>query len=104
MSGVEWHRVANADGLSLDECRTVRAGPRLIALARTSDGYRALDNRCLHVGGPLGQGSIEGEYLVCPWHGRAYHLHTGECMNVEEKVETFPVEVRNDGVYVAIKS
>lgn len=104
MTGVEWHRVMDAGGLSLDECRTVKAGPKLLALARTSDGYHALDNRCLHVGGPLGQGAVEGEYLVCPWHGRAYHLGTGECMNVEEKIETYRVEERSDGVYVAVGS
>lgn len=104
MADVEWYRVADADGLSVDECRTVKAGSRLLALVRTPDGYRALDNRCLHVGGPLGQGSVDGEYLVCPWHGRAYHLGTGECMNVEERVETYPVEERSDGVYVAVGS
>lgn len=103
MSGLEWHRVLDAeDTLAVDECRTVKAGSRLLALARTADGYRALDNGCLHVGGPLGQGAVDGEYLVCPWHGRAYHLITGECMNVHEKIGTYDVEERTDGVYVAV--
>jgi pyruvate oxidase len=62
----------------------------------------ALDNRCPHMGGPLGQGTIEFGRLVCPWHGREYDPFTGECEGYPDAVECFAVETRDDGVYVGV--
>jgi len=96
----DWHKVAGLDELGIDECRTVKAGSILVALARTAESYFAVDNTCLHVGGPLGQGTIEDSTIVCPWHGRCYDLRTGECSNVEEKIAVYEVEERDDGIYI----
>ena len=65
--------------------------------------YGALDNRCPHQGGPLGEGSIEDGWLRCPWHGWDYHPLTGASPGgFDETLTTFDVEVRDDGVYVAL--
>ncbi|MCP4250318.1 MAG: Rieske 2Fe-2S domain-containing protein, partial [bacterium] len=58
------------------------------------------DNRCPHQGGPLGEGSIENGLLRCPWHGWDYDPLTGKAPGFDDGVETFPVEEREDGVYV----
>ncbi|MBI1384371.1 MAG: Rieske 2Fe-2S domain-containing protein [Rhizobiales bacterium] len=102
MAEGSWHKVADLDEIGENECRTVKAGGKLVALARTGDGYHALDNRCLHVGGPLGQGAIEDGYIVCPWHGREYDLKTGVCPNIDERIAVYAVETRGDGIYVLI--
>jgi hypothetical protein len=60
----------------------------------------ALDNKCPHQGGPLGEGSIENGLLRCPWHGWDYDPLTGKTPGYEDGVQTFEVEVRDDGVYV----
>lgn len=57
--------------------RTV--GDRRIALCRTSTGVYALDNTCPHRGGPLGEGDLIGDELICPWHLWAFDVHTGNC-------------------------
>ena len=57
--------------------RTV--GDRRIALCRTSTGVHALDNTCPHRGGPLGDGDLIGEELICPWHLWAFDVRTGDC-------------------------
>lgn len=100
--GTRWHRVAAPDELAEDSVKMVKAGSRLIALIRSQGRYGALDNTCPHSGGPLGQGSIENGLLVCPWHGREYHPLTGECEGYAERAATYPVEARDDGVYVAV--
>jgi nitrite reductase/ring-hydroxylating ferredoxin subunit len=56
---------------------TIVAGQRAICLTRTETGWGALDNRCPHQGGPLGDGQIEGGYVICPWHAYEYDPITG---------------------------
>lgn len=97
-----WHRVADSDGLDEGGVQTITVEGKTLALVRFEGEYRALDNTCPHMGGPLGQGTIEYGLLVCPWHGREYDPRTGQCEGYEEHVNTYPVEAREDGVYVGL--
>ena len=92
------------EGLAEGRVTTVAAGHRSIALTRHEGRYGALDNRCPHQGGPLGEGAIENGWLRCPWHGWDYCPITGKAPggHEDEGVATFPVEVRDDGVWVAV--
>ena len=98
-----WHRVAGLDELDEGRVRTVVAGPKSIALTHHDGQYGALDNHCPHQGGPLGEGSIENGLLRCPWHGYDYCPLTGSPPgDYADTAVTYPVEVREDGVYVAV--
>ena len=73
-SKIVWHKVTEADELPDGRVTTVTAGTRTLALVHFDGSYAAMDNRCPHQGGPLGEGSIEkgikGQcWLRCPWHG-----------------------------------
>ncbi|MGH9184787.1 MAG: Rieske (2Fe-2S) protein [Acidimicrobiales bacterium] len=61
----EWVRGDTA-GLEVGRVTTVVASGRAICPTRTEGGYGALDNRCPHQGGPLGDGQIENGYVICP--------------------------------------
>lgn len=101
--GLVWHRVADADDLDDGRVRTVQAGHRSIALTRVGGRYGALDNRCPHQGGPLGEGSIEKGLLRCPWHGYDYDPLTGSPPPpFTDAPPCFAVEVRDGGVYVGL--
>lgn len=102
-SDVSWHRVADLDELQEGSVKKVVAAEKTIALTCFEGRYGALDNTCPHMGGPLGEGEIEYGVLVCPWHGREYHPLTGKCEAYDDEVETYPVDVRDDGIYVGIK-
>lgn len=98
-----WHKVAEIDDLADGRVRTVTAGRHSIALTRVGDRYGALDNHCPHQGGPLGEGSIEKDLLRCPWHGYDYDPLTGTPPPpFTDAPACFPVEAREDGVYVAL--
>lgn len=98
-----WHRVAGLEDLPEGRVKTVQAGHRTLALTHCDGRYGALDNRCPHQGGPLGEGSIEKGWLRCPWHGYDYSPHDGTPpAGFSDAPACFPVEVRDDGVYVAI--
>ena len=99
---LNWHKVAEPSELDEDSVKMVAAAGKLLAVSRCAGRYGALDNVCPHMGGPLGQGSIEEGRLVCPWHGREYDPATGECQGYEESVASYPVEEREDGIYVGL--
>jgi thiamine pyrophosphate-dependent acetolactate synthase large subunit-like protein/nitrite reductase/ring-hydroxylating ferredoxin subunit len=97
-----WHRVLAPDELPEGRVKTVGAGHHSFALTHYDGRYAALSNHCPHQGGPLGEGSIENGMLRCPWHGYDYCPLTGESA-FGDAVPTFPVDVREDGVYVGIE-
>ncbi len=100
---VRWHRVS--DPLpDVGEVELVVVDGRAICLARIEAGYGALDNRCPHQGGPLGEGAIEGGFVVCPWHGYEYDPVTGAPPDgYGDRATAFPVRVADDGIEIALE-
>ncbi|AFY38586.1 Acetolactate synthase [[Leptolyngbya] sp. PCC 7376] len=104
-TSTQWFKVLAPDELPEGRVKTVIAGHKGLALTHYDGQYGALDNRCPHQGGPLGEGSIENGLLRCPWHGWDYCPLTGQspgAFDDDDALETFPVEVREDGVYVGL--
>ncbi len=98
-----WTKVLELDELRSGRVKPVTCGHRTLCLTHHEGAYGALDNRCSHQGGPLGEGSIEDGLLRCPWHGWDFDPLTGKAPGYDDGVEAFPVEVRDDGVYVALE-
>ncbi len=72
-----------------------------ICLANLNGELAALDNLCPHRQGPLGQGWIEGETVICPWHSWAFNLKTGESeYPANERVKVFPVKTEGENVMI----
>ena len=100
----KWHRVGTKDPLDDNSVTSVAAGVKAICLAKFEGTYYALDNHCPHQGGPLGEGLIENGYVRCPWHGYEYAPQDGSPPGgYDDRVETYPLEIRDDGIYVAVK-
>ncbi len=100
---IEWTRVLEPGQPKEGRVQTVAVGHRTLAVSRFEGQLGALDNRCPHQGGPLGEGSIENGWLRCPWHGWDFHPCTGRSPGShDDGVPTFPVEEREDGVYVGV--
>ncbi|MDJ0949690.1 MAG: thiamine pyrophosphate-binding protein [Alphaproteobacteria bacterium] len=98
-----WYRVADADAVPEGRVITVVAGVKPIALVRYQGRYAALDNKCPHQGGPLGQGTIENGCLRCPWHGWDFEALTGRSVDGRaDGVASYQCELRKDGVHVAV--
>jgi multimeric flavodoxin WrbA/nitrite reductase/ring-hydroxylating ferredoxin subunit len=72
-----WLDVGDAGELSAHPLQEVRAGKTRIALSCSNGVYGAVSGVCNHVGGPLGQGRIDGEFVVCPWHEYKFNRCTG---------------------------
>ena len=99
-----WYKVLNKNELPGGRVKTVSAGNKSFAVTHFEGKYTALDNRCPHQGGPLGEGQIENGWLRCPWHGYDYHPCTGKPpAGFDDAVKTFPIEEREDGVYIGLE-
>jgi nitrite reductase (NADH) small subunit len=78
-------------------------GAKEICVANVDGEYSAIDNICLHQGGPLGQGMIANGKIVCPWHGWQYDPKTGATThNANLKVAVYPIKIENGEVSVEI--
>ncbi len=94
---------AKATDVTPGQIREIQLDGITIALANVSGQFHALSNVCLHRGGPLGQGSLQGNLVTCPWHGWTFDVTSGKVSpNQTAGVACYPVELRGDDVYVNI--
>ncbi|MGB5162256.1 MAG: thiamine pyrophosphate-dependent enzyme [Thermoanaerobaculia bacterium] len=95
-----WEKVLNPDELAEGRVQAVTCRHQTVCMTHFKGEYAALDNKCPHQGGPLGEGSIEEGLLRCPWHGWDFDPLTGKAPGYDDGVATYPIEVRDDGIYV----
>ncbi len=69
--------VAREGELAPGAARLVTVNGRWVALFNVGGAYHAVDNLCLHRGGPLCEGSVKGAIVTCPWHGWQFDVTTG---------------------------
>lgn len=85
------------------EAKEFTVGNRTLCVARVNGELAALDNVCLHRGGPIGQGTIEGGKIVCPWHGWAFDPKSGEAVHSAlAKLQTFAIAIEGEHVFVEL--
>ncbi len=98
-----WHRVDPVDVPDEGRVRSVVVDGNSVALTRCGGVLGALENRCPHQGGPVGEGSIENGWLRCPWHGYDYDPTTGTPPEgFSDAVTAYAVDERADGAYVQL--
>ncbi len=99
-------RVCALTDLPLGLGRAFRIGTKTIALFKTRSGQIfAVDNRCPHKNGPLAEGMLAGNQIVCPLHAFRYDGTTGQCDQPDAcAVTTYPVEVRDGSVYLTTET
>jgi 3-phenylpropionate/trans-cinnamate dioxygenase ferredoxin subunit len=99
--------VCPLDELPPGSVRLVPAGTRTIGVFNCNGSLYAIEDRCSHDDGPLAEGDWEPEACVvtCPRHGSRFDLQTGIPMTLPafERVETFPVAVRDGLVVVEVE-
>jgi nitrite reductase/ring-hydroxylating ferredoxin subunit len=99
----EFVPVAKVADLKPGECRTVMADGRELALFNVGGKFYCLDNVCPHRGGPLGEGTLDGNVVTCPWHGWRFDVTTGVSPVVPTaKVEKFDCVIEGNDVKVKV--
>jgi nitrite reductase (NADH) small subunit len=96
-------KVADVQEIEDGEGKVVRVEGLTLAIFRIKDEFFALDNSCLHRGGPLGEGNLEGYNIICPWHGWTYDVRTGSFEVIPPlRVRTYPVRREGESVVVEL--
>jgi len=100
----EWQDVGSVETLSVRSVQPITIGRTRYALTYCDGQFGALAATCNHVGGPLGEGQLEGEYVVCPWHQWRFHCRTGsgEPGFEDDAVPSYPVKVQNGRVLIDV--
>ena len=99
----EFCRAINAADLPPGQCTELVVNGKPVALFNVDGRIFATSNICLHRGGPLGQGMLEGHEVMCPWHAWTWDVRTGEnTANPTLKVDAYEVRVEDGVVLVRV--
>ena len=97
-------KIAETSDLSPGGCKAVELEGQTIALFNVGGTFYAINGNCTHVGGPLGEGTLDGEIVTCPWHGAQFNVTTGAVLRppAGSDEESFPVKIEGSDVLVEL--
>ncbi len=97
-------KIAKTGDLVPGSGKVVKVEGETIALFNVDGTYYAIGNTCPHRGGPLGEGSLEGNTVTCPWHGAQFDVKTGEVLAPPAAlgVKSYPVHVEGEDVLIEL--
>jgi len=99
----DFTEVLSVADVPLGRIRAVKVGDRSVAICHTANGFFATDNTCPHRGGPLAEGDLIGEEIVCPWHLWGFDVRTGLCPgNAEFTIATHELKIDGDRILVKL--
>ncbi len=97
----EFVKVAKKSEIPDDTGKKVEVNGMEIALFKSGGKICAVHAVCPHQGGPLDEGGIHNNLVMCPWHGWEFDVQTGKCsFNEAIKIPTFEVKEEGEDVYV----
>ena len=98
----DWVKVASEGDIPDGGCLQVEVGGEPVALFNIAGKIRAIHNTCVHRGGPLAEGGVNGDLVTCPWHGWQYDVTSGQCRtNPAVSVKTYEAKVEGGEFLVA---
>jgi len=98
-------KVAQAADLPPGQAMAVTVADKRIALFSVDGTVFAIDDTCTHRGGPLSEGYLTGNQVICPWHGSRFNIKTGAVLTppAQGGVKSFPVRVTGNDVEVEVE-
>jgi nitrite reductase/ring-hydroxylating ferredoxin subunit len=96
-------RVCRTDDVAPDQARLVEAGGKEIALFNVGGSFYAIDNECTHVGGPLCEGELDGVEVICPWHGAAFDVTSGQAVGPPASASVNRYNIRINGADIEVE-
>ena len=101
MSNME--SVAKKADIPVGSGKTVQIDGKPVAIFNVEGSFYAIDDTCLHRGGALGEGTLEGSIVTCPRHGWQYDVKTGvNTTNPEVKIKAYEVKIDGEDVLVSL--
>jgi nitrite reductase/ring-hydroxylating ferredoxin subunit len=105
-----WYKVFDSEEeantkVPVRKLQQIIVGGKTLCFAHTPNGFFAVEDACPHLGYSLSKGTTNYlNEIVCPWHSYRYNLGNGrECEYRSKNAILYPVDVRNDGIYIGIR-
>jgi 3-phenylpropionate/trans-cinnamate dioxygenase ferredoxin subunit len=97
-------RVGHASDVPEGRPEVFEVEDRHIAVYRLTDGFYAIDDICTHDGGPLAEGDVEDDQVICPRHGARFDIRTGAALTLPAvtPVDSYPVRVDGNELYIGL--
>src|SRR5271170_2403260 len=101
-----WVDVGHAEEFSTTPLKRVTAVNVELAISFRDGKFGAISNACNHAGGPLGEGRLDGDYIICPWHNWKFHRCSGvgEPGFEEARIPSYPIKIENGRVFVNLEA
>ena len=98
----DWSRVCRVSDVPDPGKAVFEVGGRFVVVFHQQGVFYALDDRCTHDGGPLGEGTLAGFTIACPRHGARFDIRNGRVLTMPAVRDTpaFEVKVEQDNVYI----
>jgi nitrite reductase/ring-hydroxylating ferredoxin subunit len=102
----DWVDVGHADEFAATPLKRVTAMNIELAISFRDGKFGAISNACNHAGGPLGEGRLDGDYVICPWHNWKFHRCSGvgEPGFEEDRIPSYPIKIENGRVFVNLEA
>ena len=99
----EFVTVASLADVRAGEMLTVRLDGDPVVLANVDGQIFAFAGECTHRGGPLGEGTLEADVVICPWHGGEFNVRTGRVVGPppESPLATYRVQIEGTDIKIA---
>ncbi len=105
-------KVCSVHEIPAGTAKMVKVKGKPVAIFNLNGTFYATDDTCPHEGGPLSDGTIEGENVSCPWHGAAFHIKSGRTLEppagekigppVDKGIACYPVRIVGTEVKIEI--
>ncbi len=103
-TGTKQVKIARVQDVPEGESLEAHADGHRIALFHVPSGFYAISGSCVHRGGPLSEGELNGYMVTCPWHGWKYDIRTGAFEIIPTlKIKSYKVERKGDDLYVDLE-
>ena len=89
-----------ADGAT----KRVDVNGQSVLLCNVAGEIFAIEDVCTHDGGPLDEGELMGDRIMCPRHGALFDVTSGAALTLPAVVPlpTYPVRIEGDAIYVDV--
>ena len=100
----EYVKIAETKDVSENQMQVFNVKGKEILVVNVGGKFYVFDNHCPHLGYPLFFGSLEGDTLICGFHGAKFNVRTGETLGLVtgEPLKTFPVKIQNSSIFIEV--
>ena len=100
----EFHKVTSVSDVLDGEIKAFVVDNVSIVICNRNNNFYAFKDECSHETFPLSDGDLEGDNIVCIYHGAEFDMNTGEavCLPAIEPIDVYEVKVEGDDIYVRL--